>query len=228
MQRTALGEAPVGEPAGSLMRSLEARVLDTRGLPLGEVPLVAVFRDSDAEPVSLGLSDRNGVLSLALPEAACELQAGAGYFTLYAAEISPASSEGQELFLVAAPKVRIEGQVLREDGSPLEGVSVFFEWWNMASFPGELDRVRAMSLPSTKTLADGSFSLAACPGTEQLSVHFQLDGYRRESLPGAAHDRRNVSLVLKLHDAASENFRVRVAAARGASEDGRGRALPLG
>lgn len=201
------GVEELAEPTAIPAR-LAIVVLDPTGAAVEGVPLIAQSRESDAIPIELGQSNSLGLVEFDAPQSSLEISCGGGFFTLYSAEVAPSTTEDQELFLIAVPEVTLAGRVERPDGSPLDSVEVFFEWWSLANFPRELVDVHAGDLPSTVTSADGSFELKACPGTPQLELHFARESFQRFSLSCPERDAPDLLVTLQPHHQQSEAFQV--------------------
>jgi RNA polymerase sigma factor (sigma-70 family) len=194
-------------------------VLDTTGLPLAGVPVLAQPTDG-SDDVALGDTDDGGAFLLELTDAAVGeyvLKCGEGYFTLYSAVVRAGPADDGELFVVAAPDVLLRGQVVRSDGPPLAGVQVGFDWWSLASFPRELGSVRKTELPQVVTGEDGSFEFPSSPGTEQLELHFRRDGFAEEALGCSSRDRTNLLVTMEPHHQGMESFRAVVLDESGAA-----------
>ncbi|MHC4853634.1 MAG: RNA polymerase sigma factor [Planctomycetota bacterium] len=177
---------------------LRGRVLNTRGVPMANVPLLIDRKDSlvteydelmrvkrPKHPVMLARAetDQEGRFELPAdkltPDVEVDARLGDGFVPLWLSVPQRQDWDHKEVLVVAAPRMSIAGRVVDEDGVAIAGAIVAANVPGLVAFPFALEDVQAMPLPNTGTNARGEFALSGLPDTAELELWVLATGYRR-------------------------------------------------
>ncbi|HEX5051116.1 MAG TPA: sigma-70 family RNA polymerase sigma factor [Planctomycetota bacterium] len=164
----------------------DVRQLTPELQPPGEGPDLAalpVLDESAADGSFAVASDRYGYTL-----------AGPGWATLRSPPVG--SGRVDDLLLVAAPAVRIEGRVLDESGAPLARVRIEITAPVLGDFPSALDATKKVDPAARHSTGDGAFAIDSLPAGGG-SVAFHLDGYETVRLDVPIATRTGEVVVLR-------------------------------
>ncbi|HEX5050757.1 MAG TPA: carboxypeptidase-like regulatory domain-containing protein [Planctomycetota bacterium] len=169
--------------------ALRGRVLDSRGQALPAVPVHACAFGQGGErfggvlPQTETQSDAFGVFELTLGRDQVVVpMAGAGFCTLRTTP-NQALRPGQEILLVAAPAVDLEGIVRGSDGVPLRDARAQVDTFFLEEFPLPLEHTVDRRLPAVATDADGRFTLPCTPLAAGVNLLFHRTGFESKRVP---------------------------------------------
>ncbi|MEQ1634680.1 MAG: carboxypeptidase-like regulatory domain-containing protein, partial [Planctomycetota bacterium] len=118
--------------ARPLTGSLTGVCVDLSGRPVAQALVYADggALDQDAMPHALAVSQKDGTFELAVPPTGwprhCELITSKHGWALWTRDLHSIDA-GQPLTIVMGPSQKVQGRLLREDGSPFPGATVFVE-----------------------------------------------------------------------------------------------------
>lgn len=191
-------------PARAIATTLRGRVLDSRGQAVADVPLGLIpFEpaNGDLRATEAGCTTRSDALGqFELPTTAQSSvpAAGPGWFTLRTTPWLADRSGSQELLVVVAREVALDGRTTRaDDGSPLAGVGIQADLLQLRDFPSSLTQTFAPLPPPVTSDEHGAFRLAHAPLAPGVELTFVRDGFAPTRVPSldAANGRLEVTLT---------------------------------
>lgn len=194
------------------------RVLDSRGVPLADVPLAWQPFEPSAGAVraetAVVRSDAMGRFELAAPTAPSVPAAGPGWFTLRTTPWRPGDS--RELLVVAAPATAIDGRTTRaDDGTPLADVQVQADLLHLHDFPTPLDHTFVPMPTPARSDANGTYRLDHAPLAAGVELGFHHDGFTSVRQPSLAAQGGRLDVALTPANAVPGRLRGRVRDAQG-------------
>lgn len=209
-ERTPLpASTPPAQTTGPVLRG---RVLDTRGVPLAQVPVLVDRKDSSVteydellrakrqqDPVLLARAqtDREGRFELPAarltPDVEVDARLGTGYVPLWLSVPERRHWSTKEVLVVAAREMSLAGQVVDDKDAPVAGAVVAANVPGLVAFPFSLEDAQALPLGRTGTDANGRFALAGLPDIAELELWVLATGFRR-AVVGRADDPSRIVL----------------------------------
>src|SRR5690606_1269346 len=177
---TAAVEEPAQVDATASLRWVEGRVLDPRGEPLVGVEVVGARLPARNElDAVLAQSDGSGRFRFETDAEELVLYGRRpGFVTVYSALVDEATSD--EVRIVLAPSVHLEGRVVDSDGRGIEHavlqVARDAPW--LVGFPFPLDG-NAREFAPSRSIADGSFTYRPAPLIDGFDLRVQAVGFER-------------------------------------------------
>lgn len=158
------------------------RVLDSRGLPLADVPMAWVAFDPAAGAVRADAgvvqSDAQGRFQLDAPAQPSVPATGPGWYTLRTTPYRPGEAADRELLVVAAPATAVRGRITRaDDGTPLADVLVLADLLHLTEFPTALDHTFVPMPAPAHSDAAGEYRLDHAPLAVGVELGWHRDGF---------------------------------------------------
>ncbi len=212
-RRAVLSPQETGSSTAAPTSRRAGRVLDTRGQPVGQVPLGARPHRTWTTFNPLTRSDANGAFQLEGAPQDGILTAGAPWVELHTHSFHTAP--GADVLVVVAPAVELRGTVADAGGTPLEEVDVLIEHARLVDFPQQLEHTVRPTPPRLTTDDRGAFVALRVP-RGMATLVFRKPGFATVRLPVDATTPTTPHVVLQAIEGGARHIAGRVFDHRGA------------